>query len=386
MKTMRSLILFFCFLAGCAAPVMPAATASPENTPTVTKTETPVPTPTKQQFKCNLIPTPEAAGEMDIFTASQRLNRTINLGEALEFPDEGNWRWINKEDTFYAVKTAGFNAVRIPIEFAFHAEPNPPYTIPQTYWADFDSVVEKALACQLIVIINMHNFNGESQIPYDQGERFTGLWNVIAEHYKNYPDNVLYFEPYNEPGDPDFWNELLGNAITVIRKSNPTRPIIADAGDWSQISGLSKLRLPDDPNLIVSFHYYTPHEFTHQCVNFIEGAIDWCGTKWENTAEAAALINQDFDVVSQWGTAQQRPVFMGEFGSISAADLESRVKWTAAVREAAVAYGFSWGYWDLCDTTVNGDRYTFGLFDCYTYPSDPTKWNQEMLRALIPGS
>lgn len=388
-KNIVTVLFVAIILVSCApaAKVVPTETAIPTSTFTpIPPTLTIAPSPTTQPLKCNS--NQESASEttdnIDIFTANQKLNRTISLGEALEFSDKGHWLWITKEETFYMVKNAGFTAVRVAIDFAQHADSAPPFTIQPSYWKDVDSVVEKAVACGLVVIINMHNFHSESQIPYSEEDYFLALWKEIAEHYKDYPDNVMYFEPYNEPGDPSYWNSLIAKVIPTIRKSNPTRPIIIDVADWAQISGFSTLRLPNDPNLIVSFHYYSPNEFTHQCVDFIEGAMAWCGTTWENTPDQIAVINKDFDKGAESGKNRERPIFMGEFGSISIADSESRVRWTIAVREAATAHGFSWGYWDLCDTSGYDGSLTFGIFDCYKHSLTTSDWRQEMLQALIP--
>lgn len=388
-KNIITVLLIAITLASCApaSEVAPTETAIPASTFTpIPPTQTITPSPTPQPLKCNADhkSTLEATSNMDIFTANQKLIRTINLGEALEFPDQGHWLWINKEETFYMVKTAGFSAVRIAIDFAQHSDSDPPFAIKPYFWNDIDSVVEKAVGCGLVVIINMHNFRSESQIPYSQEKYFLALWNEIAEHFKHYQDHVMYFEPYNEPGDPSYWNSLIAKVIPTIRKSNPTRPIIIDVADWAQISGFSTLRLPSDENLIVSFHYYSPNELTHQCVDFIEGAMAWCGTTWENTPDQVNKINLDFGKVAEWATKQKRPIFMGEFGSISIVDLESRVRWTTAVREASTAHGFSWGYWDLCDTSSYDGSLTFGIFDCYKHPLDTSYWRQEMLQALIP--
>lgn len=388
-KNIVTVLFVAIILVSCMPVVQPIPTVTTTFTSTFTSvppTPTITPSPTPQPLKCdaNQKSTLEATINTDIFTANQKLNRTVNLGEALEFPDKGHWHWINKEETFYMVKAAGFTAVRIAIDFAHHADSSPPYAIQPSFWKDVDSVIEKAIACKLVVIVNMHNFDTEAQIPYTDKKRFISLWSEIAEHYKNYPDNRLYFEPYNEPGDPGYWNTLLAKGISIIRKSNPTRPIIIDVADWAQISGFSKLRLPSDPNLIVSFHYYSPNEFTHQCVDFIEGAMAWCGTIWENTSDQVAKINQDFDMVEEWGKKREKPIFLGEFGSISNADLHSRVLWTTTIREAAELHGFSWGLWDLCNTYDVDGNWTFGIFDCYKHPLDTSYWRQEMLHALIP--
>jgi len=199
-KNPVTVLLVAIILVSCAsaAKVAPTETAIPTSTFTpIPPTPTITPSPTLQPLRCddNQKSALESSVNTDIFSANQKLNRTINLGEALEFPDMGHWTWITKEETFYMVKTAGFSAVRIAIDFAQHSDSAPPFTIQPSFWNNVDSVVEKAVACGLVVIINMHNFRSESQIPYSQEKYFLALWNEIAEHYKDYQDNVMYFEP-----------------------------------------------------------------------------------------------------------------------------------------------------------------------------------------------
>ena len=225
-KIIRLLIVAL-VLASCTPATKAVPTVAFISTSTwipVLSTSTVTPSPTVQPLTCNIIPTPTPQVDEDIFTANHELDRTINLGEALEFPGGGHWQWINKEETFYMVKTAGFNAVRLPVDFAYNAESAFPYTISSSFWENVDSVIGKAIACHLVVVLNMQNFRGEAQVPYSQHEQFITLWSEIADHYKSYPDNVLYFEPYNEPGDPGYWNVLISDVIPVIRKNNKTSP------------------------------------------------------------------------------------------------------------------------------------------------------------------
>jgi endoglucanase len=74
---------------------------------------------------------------------------------------------------------------------------------------------------------------------------------------------------------------------------------------------------------------------------------------------------------ADWGKANQRPIFMGEFGAYSKADMASRVKWTSFTRSEAEKQGVSWGYWEF-----------FGGFGIVN-PQTKT-WNLELRRALIP--
>ena len=86
---------------------------------------------------------------------------------------------------------------------------------------------------------------------------------------KDRPEQV-YLELYNEPHDKlteAKWNDALAKLIPVVRKTNPTRPIIVGPGQWNAIRALDKLKLPaDDHNLILTVHFYDPFHFTHQAL------------------------------------------------------------------------------------------------------------------------
>jgi aryl-phospho-beta-D-glucosidase BglC (GH1 family) len=57
--------------------------------------------------------------------ANRLLGRGINLGNALEAPQEGAWGVTLKSRYFRDIKNAGFNSVRIPISWSTHAGTQP---------------------------------------------------------------------------------------------------------------------------------------------------------------------------------------------------------------------------------------------------------------------
>ena len=59
-----------------------------------------------------------SSSDADAFADNRLLGRGINLGNALEAPYEGAWGVTLKELYFQVVKNAGFNSVRIPINWS----------------------------------------------------------------------------------------------------------------------------------------------------------------------------------------------------------------------------------------------------------------------------
>jgi endoglucanase len=310
-----------------------------------------------------------------IFELNQRLARTVNLGNALEAPNEGEWGVTLQEEYFDRIAGAGFTAVRIPIRFSAHAGMDAPYTIDPAFLSRVDWAVDQANARGLTAIVDLHHYMEAFTSPFSEKERFIGIWAQLAGHYQGYPDELLFFELLNEPNGVlvnAIWNEAAAETLAVVRQTNPTRPVIIGPGNWNAFDSLPGLELPaDDRNIIVTFHYYLPFQFTHQGADWAEGSDAWLGTTWEGTPGETAALTANFDSVAVWADEQDRPIFLGEFGAYEEAGMASRVRWTEAVRRAAEERGFAWGYWEFCAG--------FGLYDPET-----SVWREELLHALIP--
>lgn len=307
------------------------------------------------------------------FETNRALGRGINLGNALEAPREGEWGIVLQPEYFRLIKDAGFQTIRVPIRWSAHAAETPPYSIDPQFFNRIDWVLEQAQNCQLNVILNMHHYNELDREPQQHAARFFALWSQIAQRYRNQPDTVL-FELYNEPHDKlidEVWNETLAEALRIVRSTNPQRIVVVGPPYWNGIWALPKLRLPDDPYLIVTVHYYEPFEFTHQGASWApERVARRTGVPWLGTPEELSKLRKSFDDAATWSEQQGRPIFLGEFGAYEKADMESRVRWTAAVVREAESRGFSWAYWEFAAG--------FGVYD-----RQHGTWREPLRNALL---
>jgi endoglucanase len=105
--------------------------------------------------------------------------------------------------------------------------------------------------------------------------------------------------------------------------------------------------LRDKWNLIVDVHYYTPASFTHQGADWVPGASAWRGTRWTAGRGEEAAIERELGFCAEWGRLNERPIYVGEFGAIDQADLESHARWTAFVRRTAEKHGMSLAHWSF---------------------------------------
>ncbi len=302
------------------------------------------------------------------------LGRGVNLGNALEAPGEGAWGVTLKESYFEQISAAGFDSIRLPVRWSAHAETVPPFKIDPKFFERVDWAVRMALQRKLKVVLNMHHYNELFEQPAANRDRFMALWRQIAEHYRNQPPELM-FELLNEPNGKllaDKWNRLVVDTLAVVRPSNPTREVVIGPVGWNAISELKYLTLPEvDRHLTVTIHYYSPMQFTHQGAGWIGAdAQKWLGTKWQGTAVERQAVEKDFDIAIDWAVKHHRPLYLGEFGAFSKADMESRSRWTRFVAESALKRKMSFAYWEFCSG--------FGVYDPVG-----ERWIQPLKDALL---
>jgi len=206
---------------------------------------------------------------------SSGLGRGINFGQMLEAPFEGAWGLTVEERFFDGVKQAGFDHIRLPVSWTYHTSQPAPFTIDPVFFDRVDWCVEQAVSRRLKIIVNVHHYDEINEDPSAEQSRFLAIWNQIAQRYANQPEDLVYFELLNEPhnsfnDNPDLWNQLMPEALSVIRMTNPTRKVIVGPTQWNNYSRLDQFELPDDSNLIATIHFYDPFPFTHQGATWVE--------------------------------------------------------------------------------------------------------------------
>ena len=298
-----------------------------------------------------------------------KTERCINMGNALDAPEEGAWGHTIQASSFEAIARAGFDTVRIPVRWSAHTGGAPDYRIDETFFARVTEVIDQALDNDLHVIINIHHFDALNKNPEQARDQFLALWSQIASRYKDLPESV-YFEVINEPNDAfkgDVMREIVTDGFWKIRETNPTRILIMGGDNWSGLRTLDTIPVIDDPNQVHTFHFYDPFKFTHQKASWTDlkdsGVVRW-GSAQDYaelaTAAEAARAAQD---------ALGFPVFLGESGAYQKAPYDDVVNYTLETRKAFAAAGISWCVWSFTAT--------FPFFD-----SETKQWDSQKLGAL----
>jgi len=207
----------------------------------------------------------------------------------------------------------------------------------------------------------MHHHNDLMADPQGQKARFLAQWKQISEYFKDYPDSLV-FEILNEPHDKltaALWNDYYRDALRVIRETNPQRCVLLGVAEWGGTSALKSLTIvPNDNHLILTIHYYNPFQFTHQGAEWVEGSDAWLGTKWNDTQAERQAVIDEFQPAIALSKSKNIPIYIGEFGAYSKADMDSRVKWTRFLSRWFEQQGFSWAYWEW--------NSSFGIYDPQT--------------------
>ena len=298
----------------------------------------------------------------------------MNIGNSLESPKDMSWGVDMNVEYFDEIKKAGFDSVRIPVRFSDYAKNSPNYVLEEDFMKKLDSYIDYALKDDLVVILDFHQIEEIMSEPAKYKDCFISIWKQVSERYKDYPSKLI-FELLNEPKDNlkgDLWNEFIKDGVNEIRKSNKDRAIIVGPDNFYSLYSLDALSIPKDNNIIVSFHYYEPNDFTFQGNQYHKGFENLKDIKWTGSKEETQYLKSRFDIAKNWADKNKVGVFLGEFGANQNAPAESRKLWTQAVRREAENHNFSYGYWELCSW--------FGIYDVKSHT-----WNKDILEVLTPG-
>lgn len=300
-----------------------------------------------------------------------QMKRCVNMGNALESPNGNPWGRLYAKEDYDRIAAAGFDTVRIPVRWSDYTGPAPTFRIHPDFADLVDDNIRWAAGAGLNVILNIHHFEEIMEEPAKQRERYAALWDQLSYRYAQLPDTV-WFEVLNEPH-----NKLAGAemrqmqalALQIIRRDDPDRVVILGGEEWSGITSLGTNLSTDDPNVVYTFHYYDPFDFTHQHASWLGDNMPKGTRGWGSNADRREL-SQAVEIATSFRDAVNRPVFLGEFGVNEPVNIDDRAKWSAAVREAMEAADIPWCVWSYANT-----------FPVYT---DQGGWNAKMLRALIP--
>lgn len=266
-----------------------------------------------------------------------------------------------------------------------------PYTYREDIFQLIDNFVGWCEKYHLNVVLNLHKAIGnyadisEDVQLLDNDElqkRFIGLWVAFEHRYANHPQ--VAFELLNEVRDvnPELWNNLAERTLKAIRAINPTRKIIIGSTCWNSPDKLKYLKVYDDDNVIYTFHFYEPFEFTHQ-QGVLQAAPLYYNRKLSYPSDATPyreykrFVYNDkqpykgFERIDkEWmrhalqgafDFMQQHPgkiLWAGEFGTIRHIKMEYRENWMADLISLLQENNIPYCVWNYLSTPNDGNRFS----------------------------
>jgi endoglucanase len=350
-----------------------------------------------------------AAGLQTAFARAQHLKHGINASEW--FAQAGDYsaahtdRYTDAADIALMAKL-GFDHVRLSVDARpLEQDPQGADGLNADFVGRLDRAVDTMLSNGLAVIVDLHpdeDFKQQLRGGSDPVDRLVTLWRELASHYAGRDPERVFFEIMNESeiNDPHRWAGMQARVAAAIRVAAPRHTIIAGGGNYSDILDLLALEPLADGNVIYNFHFYEPHEFTHQGASW--GVPWWSYTHaipypemessmqellkevpdpvgryelenyWLNGWDAhhiRALI----DEAAQWARENHVPLICDEFGAYREhVDPTSRANWVRDVRTALEADGIGWAMWDY--------RGGFGVV--HKQDGQPAQVDESVVKAL----
>lgn len=234
--------------------------------------------------------------------ASFSAKRGVNLDLWTTWPDEARWndrsvilpfpewrRTVGEAD-LAALKAAGFDFVRMPVDPAALLSAQTAGFSDLLYASVLDSA-RLANAVGLKVIVDLHAIPrgddaiGTGRILDDPAlfDRYLDAARRMARTVSREDPALVALELMNEPvtgcegADARVWAGQLKRLYAAARASATRTTLVLSGSCWGDAAGLAALDprdFPDD-NLIWSFHSYAPFVLTHQGATWTGGFIRW---------------------------------------------------------------------------------------------------------------
>ncbi len=319
--------------------------------------------------------------------------------------------WFTKKD-IDLIAQAGYDHIRLPVDEEHlwnesGEKQNEAFTLLHNAigWAmdrDLRVVVD-------LHIIRSHHFNREVRPlwtdPAEQ-EKFVDLWRQLSAELNKYPTNRVAYELMNEAvtNDPANWNRLLARAHEAIRKLEPERKIVIGSNNWQSVYTFPDLAVPqNDPNIILSFHFYHPMVLTHYGASWTkvgeyDGPVNYPG-KVVPDSSIARLEGELKNRVERWGgvynidsmrsevqipieyaSEHQLALYCGEWGCLPSVPEDARLAWYSDLRRVLEENDIAWAHWDykggfgIVDEDMNRDEELIRVLTGELNVNDHTSW------------
>ena len=213
-------------------------------------------------------------------------------------------------------------------------------------------------------ILRSHHFNAAEKPLWNEikeQDKFIQLWKDLSSQLHEWPTGMLAYEFMNEPvaDDAGQWNILLSRVTDSIRSWEPKRTLVIGSNRWQSADTFDELEVPaNDPNIILSFHFYEPFHLTHYKASWtrlkdFDGDVNYPGPIVKNGSEPDERKVYSRDVLKEMMMKPLRvakrlklPLYCGEFGVIDGAPTSAKIAWYKDMVDIFKDYGVAYANWN----------------------------------------
>lgn len=310
----------------------------------------------------------------------KKLRRGVNLSNWFTFRDTAA-RWgshIPQLSDFPVVREAGFEHVRVGFDPLWLADMNQPHELRIKEIATLEQALFDVRRVGLLpILVSQPNAAVKKQLLVSETfrENYLQLWETLAMRFVDWPADQIILEPHNEPeiDDSAVWAEIQKALLTRIREVLPEHTLIATGHGFANVDEMIQMQPLDIDNIAYSFHFYSPHNFTHQGARWgwsmwkrfhswpypsspeavaeplkrqdedAKEHLEWYGEQRWNREKLAEIL----DKAEAWARQHDVYVICTEYGAyrFNVSD-EYRHVWLRDARELMEQRGFGWTIWD----------------------------------------
>ena len=300
----------------------------------------------------------------------------VNLGGWMSQCDYSPERLDNfiTEPDFARIAGWGFDHVRLPVDY--DVIQNRDGSMKPDGLERVDNALALCRKYSLNMVLDLHKTQGfsfdagEREDGFfdssDQQEKYYAVWDCFARRYGDQHEHVI-FDLLNEVTEEEYlphWKRISRECLDRIRANAPETYVLLGSYRWNSAQTIPELDAPYDDHVIYNFHFYEPHEFTHQGAYWEAPYRDISGRYTYAESGASPSYFEEFLAPALEKAAKEGcELYCGEYGVIDVVPPEEAVKWFRDLHQVFERHGIGrclWSYkqmdFGLSDARMDGVR------------------------------
>lgn len=270
-------------------------------------------------------------------------------GDAEKQNLELNKYWFSESDVLN-IKALGANVVRVG--FRLWELEKKPYVYSADAFAVLDDAIARFGKKGIYVILDLHAA-GQNTLKHnneygrqlwknkDLQNRVFALWRHISQRYKNNP-YVAGYDLINEPMAPDrkSLHDFYQTCINEIRKQGDQHILFIEY-NYYKVREVLYGGEYSDPNIVLSYHFYRPTQFTMQGKPGKPSGQKYPGI-YRGVYWDKKHIEKNFK--EGLSMSRNRPLFVGEFSAVIKNGGQDALQWIQDVMDVMNRLGVHYTY------------------------------------------